>query len=185
MTTTGQPHTSKTSYRVMAWYLRFRERFRKPADFVNSLGIDKGHNVLDYGCGIGSYTIPAARLVGETGRVYALDIHPLAIERVKKRAREEELSNIETIQSDLATGLPENHLDFVLLIDVYTWVDNKIGLLKEIHRIMRPSGELVFLIDHVSPEVCKAEIEDSGLFKLVLQEDNLLRYARFDNITLP
>ncbi|MFW9967312.1 MAG: class I SAM-dependent methyltransferase [Candidatus Thorarchaeota archaeon] len=178
MTTKSQPHTSNTSYRVMAWYLRFRERFRKPADFVSNLGIGEGHNVLDYGCGIGSYTIPAARLVGETGRVYALDIHPFAIERVKKRARKEELSNIETIQSDLATGLPENHLDFALLIDVYTWVDNKIGLLKEIHRILRPSGELVFLIDHVSPEGCKVAVEDSGLFKLVLQEGNLLRYEK-------
>lgn len=177
-TTTGQTHTSNTSFRVMAWYLRFRERFRKPADFVGNLGIEEGHNVLDYGCGIGSYTIPAARLVGKTGRVYALDIHPLAIERVKKRAKKEELSNIETIQSDLDTGLPENHLDFALLIDVYTWVDDKIGLLKEIHRILRPSGELVFLIDHVSPEGCKAAVEDSGLFRLVLQEDNLLRYEK-------
>ncbi|MHA2603360.1 MAG: class I SAM-dependent methyltransferase [Candidatus Thorarchaeota archaeon SMTZ1-83] len=176
--TTNRSHTSDTSYRVMAWYLRFRERFRKPSEFVSTLGIKEGHNVLDYGCGIGSYTIPAARLIGEAGRVYALDIHPLAIKRVMKRAKNEGLSNIVTIQSDLATGLPENHLDFALLIDVYTWVDDKIGLLEEIHRILRPSGELVFLIDHVSPEGCKAAVEDSGLFKLVFQEDNLLRYEK-------
>ena len=177
-TNTNRPHTSNTSYRVMAWYLRFRERFRKPADFVSNLGIEDGHNVLDYGCGIGSYTIPTARLVGESGRVYALDIHPLAIERVKKRAKKEELSNIETIQSDLATGLPDNHLDFALLIDVYTWIDDKIGLLKEMHRILRSSGKLVFLIDHASPEGCKATVEESGLFRLILQEENVLRYEK-------
>jgi ubiquinone/menaquinone biosynthesis C-methylase UbiE len=160
----------------MAWYLRFRERFRKPTDFVSTLGIEEGHKVLDYGCGIGSYTIPLARLVGETGRVYALDIHPIAIERVEKRALKSGFMNVETIQSDLKTGLPDEHLDFALLIDVYTWVDDKIGLLKEIHRILRPDGKLVFLIDHVSPEGCKTTVRESGLFRFILQEENVLRY---------
>ena len=177
-TTTNRPHTSNTSFRVMAWYLRFRERFRKPAEFVSTLGIEEGHKVLDYGCGVGSYTIPAARTVGESGRVYALDIHPIAIERVEKRARKEGLANIETIQSDLATGLPDEHLDFALLIDVYTWIDDKIGLLKEIHRILQPSGKLVFLIDHASPDGCKEMVEESGLFKFILQEGNVLRYEK-------
>jgi ubiquinone/menaquinone biosynthesis C-methylase UbiE len=162
----------------MAWYLRFRERFRKPAEFVSTLGIEEGHNVLDYGCGVGSYTVPVARLVGESGKVYALDIHPIAIERVEKRARKEGLPNIETIQSDLATGLSDEHLDVALLIDVYTWIHDKIGLLKEIHRILKPSGNLVFLIDHASPEECKETVEESGLFKLVLQEENVLRYEK-------
>ncbi|MFW9884795.1 MAG: class I SAM-dependent methyltransferase [Candidatus Thorarchaeota archaeon] len=176
--TANRPHTSNTSFRVMAWYLKFRERFRKPAEFVSTLGISEGHKVLDYGCGVGSYTIPAARLVGESGKVYALDIHPIAIERVEKRARKEGLSNIVTIQSDLATGLPEGHLDFALLIDVFTWIDDKIALLKEIHRILKPLGKLVFLIDHASPEECKEIVGESGLFKLVLQEENVLRYEK-------
>jgi ubiquinone/menaquinone biosynthesis C-methylase UbiE len=162
----------------MAWYLLFRERFRKPTDFVSTLGIEEGHKVLDYGCGIGSYTIPLARLVGETGRVYALDIHPIAIERVEKRALKSGFTNVETIQSDLITGLPDEHLDFALLIDVYTWVDDKIGLLKEIHRILRPDGKLVFLIDHVSPEGCKTTVRESGLFRFILQEENVLRYEK-------
>ncbi|MFX0055731.1 MAG: class I SAM-dependent methyltransferase [Promethearchaeota archaeon] len=177
-TTTNHPHSSNTSFRIMAWYLKFRERFRKPAEFVGTLGIKEGHNVLDYGCGVGSYTIPTARLVGESGKVYALDIHPIAIERVKKRSRKEGLANIETIQSDLATGLSDEHLDFALLIDVYTWIDDKIGLLKEIHRILKPSGKLVFLIDHASPEECKSNVEESGLFRLVFQEENVLRYEK-------
>ncbi|MFW9805014.1 MAG: class I SAM-dependent methyltransferase, partial [Candidatus Thorarchaeota archaeon] len=101
-----------------------------------------------------------------------------AIERVEKRARKEGLSNIVTIQSDLATGLPEGHLDFALLIDVFTWIDDKIALLKEIHRILKPLGKLVFLIDHASPEECKEIVGESGLFKLVLQEENVLRYEK-------
>jgi SAM-dependent methyltransferase len=78
----------------------------------------------------------------------------------------------------LETGLPDEHLDCTLLIDVYTWVDDKIGLLKEIHGILRPSGNLVFLIDHVSPEGSKNTVEESGLFKFILQEGNVLRYEK-------
>jgi ubiquinone/menaquinone biosynthesis C-methylase UbiE len=177
-TTNNGPHMSNTSFRMMAWYLKFRERFRKPAEFVSTLGISEGHKVLDYGCGVGSYTIPVARLVGVSGKVYALDIHPIAIERVEKRAEEEGFSNIETILSDLATGLPEEHLEFALLIDVYTSIDDKVSLLKEIHRILKPSGNLVFLIDHASPEECKETVEASGFFKLVRQEENILRYEK-------
>ncbi|MHA2212023.1 MAG: class I SAM-dependent methyltransferase [Candidatus Thorarchaeota archaeon] len=171
---------SNTSYRIMALYLRARERFRKPAKFVETLGINEGDRVLDYGCGIGSYTIPVAKLVGENGIVYALDIHPLALERVHKRAQKGGFSNIETILSGLKTDLPDEHLDIALLIDVYTWVPAKEELLKEMHRILKTSGKLTFLIDHVSPEDCKKTVAESGLFRFISQEENVLRYEKLD-----
>ena len=169
---------SNTSYRVMAWYLRIRERFRKPKQFIERLGIEEGDKVLDYGCGIGSYTIPVARAVGRDGMVYALDIHPVTVERVEKRARKAGLHNIETIQSDLDTGLPDKHLEFALLIDVYTWVNDKEALLREMYRVLKHSGKLIFLIDHVSPEGCKRTVDESGLFRFIQQDDNVLRYQK-------
>ena len=177
-TETDRPHMSKTSYKVMAWYLRIRERFRKPQQFIERLGIKEGDKILDYGCGIGSYTIPAAKIVGKDGMVYALDVHPIAVERVQKRARKKGVHNIETIQSDIITGLPDEHLEYTLLIDVYTWVDDKETLLQEMHRILKPSGRLVFLIDHVSPEGCKQTVDESGLFRLEKQDDNVLHYVK-------
>jgi ubiquinone/menaquinone biosynthesis C-methylase UbiE len=169
---------SNTSYRIMALYLRARERFRKPEKFIETLGIKEGHKVLDYGCGIGSYTMPVAKLVGVTGAVYALDIHPLALERVRKRAQKTGFVNVETILSGLETGLPDEHLDFALLIDVYTWVPNKEELIAEMHRVLRESGSLVLLIDHVSPEDCKSTIAESGLFRFISQDENVLRYEK-------
>ena len=123
--TTEPRIVSDFNFRVMAAYLRFRERFRKPEETVRMLGIQEGHKVLDFGCGIGSYSIPVSRLVGETGRVFALDIHPMALDRVQKRAERLDLQNIETIQSGLETGLDDNTCDFVLMFDVYSWVSNK------------------------------------------------------------
>lgn len=162
----------------MAAYLKFRERFRKPELFVQEIGVTEGDRVLDYGCGIGSYSIPLAKVVGNSGRIYALDIHPMAIERVRKRAEKEGLTNIETIQSDLATGIPDVHLDYALLIDVWTWVQEKRELLKEMHRTMKSNAKLIILIDHASPDDAKKMADESNLFSFVRQEDNVLHYEK-------
>ena len=162
----------------MASFLRFRERFRKPEEFLREIGIQENETVLDHGCGVGSYSIPAAKIVGPKGKVYALDIHPIAVERTKKRAEKTDLYNVETILSGLENGLPDQHVDVVLLIDVFTWIEDKITLLKEFHRVLKPSGRLFVLIDHASPDGCKDIVEQSGLFVLVSQEDNLLSYVK-------
>jgi len=162
----------------MAAYLRFRERFRKPEETLAAIGIERGHRVLDFGCGIGSYSIPAAKLVGETGQIYALDVHPIAIERVNKRITKSGLTNIKTIQSDLDTGLDNGSLDHVLLLDVYSWIPNKLKLLKELHRVLKPEGKLSVLIDHMSPDEFMDDIERANLFSIELQDDNFFILSR-------
>jgi len=156
----------------MAAYLRFRERFRKPEEIVRMLGIGNGHKVLDFGCGIGSYSIPVSHLVGESGQVYALDVHPIAIDRVQKRAEKLNLHNIETIQSGLETGLDDKSCDFVLMFDVYSWVPNKRALLKELYRVLKTDGKLSVVIDHTSPEEFVFDIEQFGRFAIELREKN-------------
>ena len=170
--TTEPRIVSNFNYRVMAAYLRFRERFRKPEETIRMLGIGKGHKVLDFGCGIGSYSIPVSRLVGENGQVYALDVHPIAIDSVKKRAEKLNLHNIVTIQSGLETGIDDNSCDFVLMFDVYSWVPNKRALLKELHRVLKTDGKLSVIIDHTSPEEFVFDIEQFERFVIELREEN-------------
>ncbi len=178
MTSSAGHHSSNMSYRLMASYLKFRERFRKPKEFLQQLGISQGEIILDHGCGIGSYSIPAAELVGPNGMVYALDIHPLAIERTEKRAQKGGIRNLKTILSGLENGLPDGSVDTVLLIDVFTWIEDKPALLKEFHRVLKPSGRLFILIDHASPEECKSIVSETHLFDLDAQNNNLLQYIR-------
>ena len=165
-------HQSNISYRIMAAYLKIRERFRRPEETLLKLGIGEGQKVLDFGCGIGSYAIPAARLVGNTGWVYALDIHPVAIERVKKRVEQESLNNVTAILSGQETGLSDESIDYVLLIDVFTWISDKDELLRELYRVLKDSGTLAVLIDHMRPANFIEVIERNGLFTIITQDDN-------------
>ncbi|MFW9843244.1 MAG: class I SAM-dependent methyltransferase [Candidatus Thorarchaeota archaeon] len=169
---------SNFNYRVMAAYLRFRERFRKPDHMIESLGIGQGDFVLDFGCGIGSYAIPTAKRVGSSGRVYALDIHPMAIERVQKRVKKEGLTNIETILSGLETGLADESLDYILLFDVYTWIPNKRPLLKELSRILKSTGKMSVLIDHTNPEEFINDLRCYGFFNIEIQDDNFFTLSK-------
>ena len=169
---------AKKGYRFLLTYLHLRERFRKPTELLKTIGLEKEDSVLDYGCGAGSYSIPASDIVGDKGKVYALDIHPKSIEYVKKRAMKQGITNLETILSGLETGLPNGSIDFALVLDVFYWVKNRQALLKEVSRILKPSGRLILLVDHMTPEDCKAIVQDSDLFKLCSQDENLLQYMK-------
>ena len=72
-------------FRIATALMRIRGLFRDKKREVVLTGAKRGDIILDYGCGIGFNTIPAAGIVGEEGRVYALDIHPLAIRAVEKK----------------------------------------------------------------------------------------------------
>jgi ubiquinone/menaquinone biosynthesis C-methylase UbiE len=72
--------------------------------------------------------------------VYALDLHPLAVERVRTLARKQQLGNVETIQSDCATGLPDGSVDVVLLYDIFHMLSEPDAILGELHRVLPNPG---------------------------------------------
>jgi ubiquinone/menaquinone biosynthesis C-methylase UbiE len=147
-------------------YLRLRERSGSPQRQIEALGLRRGEVILDYGCGIGSYAVPAARKVGAEGTVYALDIHPLAVETVQRRSRQENLPNIRTILSGLDTGLPDESVDVVLLYDVFHAVQDKGALLRELHRVLKAGGLLSVIPDHMGQAELLETVQAGRLFSL-------------------
>jgi len=83
-------HMSNLSFRILALIHDnpIRSVFCDPYKRLRVAGLKRGQKVLEVGCGPGFFTIPAAKIVGEEGAVYAADVHPLAIERVKGKNRE-------------------------------------------------------------------------------------------------
>jgi ubiquinone/menaquinone biosynthesis C-methylase UbiE len=158
------------AYKFMKWTFKLRDRYRSRRDILSTVPIQPGHHVLDFGCGPGSYTRIAAREVGPSGTVYALDIHPLAIETVKKIAEQENLNNIQTICSDGPTGLAKNSIDVILLYDIFHMLGKPDQVLEELHRILKPEGFLSFSDHHMKEEAIVSRITQNGLFRLAKKE---------------
>ena len=169
---------SDIGFGFMSLFFRVRDLFRKPEKILEKLDIREGQTVLDFGCGPGSYTIPVARIVGKNGKVYALDIHPLAVKTVENKAKKESLTNITPIISDRDTGLPDESVDVTLLYDTIHSIDDKQALLAELHRVIKPKGLLSILVDHMKVEDVVEIAEKDGRFSLKEQDGNLLNFER-------
>jgi ubiquinone/menaquinone biosynthesis C-methylase UbiE len=106
---------------------------------------------VDYACGPGHYIIPMAEKVGPDGRVYAVDIQPLTMESVQKKAARKGLKNITTVLVDsYDTGLPAAVADIVVFLDAFHMVAEPEALLREIHRLLKPQGLLFMDPGHLA-----------------------------------
>ena len=157
---------SNFDFQFMSVGYKFRDFFLTRLNILEEVGIKPGFQVLDYGCGPGGYIIPLAELVGESGKVYALDIHPLAIQKVQAITLKKQLANLETILSDCQTGLQDNSLDVVLLYDIFHHLSDSDVVLKELYRVLKPDGILSFSDHHMKENEIVAEVTNSGLFRL-------------------
>jgi len=165
-------------FKAMSFFFRFRDFYQPRGKVLAEVKLETGFNILDYGCGPGSYTVAAAKVVGETGMVYALDIHPLAVKQVQKTAARKRLTNIETILSDCATGLPDESIDIVLLYDTFHKLSQPDKVLAELHRVLKPNGTLSFSDHHLKENEVISRITGEGLFKPLPKGKRVYNFAR-------
>lgn len=158
---------SNRDFRFMSLFFRIRDLFVPRRRVLEEVRIERGFIVLDYGCGHGSYVPATAELVGESGKVYALDAHPIAIEMVKKLTSKKQLGNVGTIHSDCDTGLAERSVDVVLLYDTFHALSDPRGVLKELHRVLKPTGLLSFSDHHMGEDEIHSGVAAGRLFEFV------------------
>jgi len=158
---------STIGFRLMTLMYLVRDLLQDPRRILEIAQLREGMRVADYGCGPGSFTIPAALIVGEGGRVYAIDIHPLAVSSVRERASKRGLRNVETILvQGYDTGIEASSIDRVLLIDTIHRIEDPGALFGELHRILKPDGLLFMHKGHMSMSEQRDLVEKSGLFEV-------------------
>ena len=119
--------------------------FRNPYRLLKAAGIKPGQKVLEVGCGPGFFTIPAAKIVGEEGSIYAVDVHPLAIKKVKEKVEREGIKNVNPIFVNASdTGLPDQSIDLAFIFGLRYIAGGMENLISEMHRILKPGGVLSF-----------------------------------------
>ncbi len=164
-------------------------------DFLTNIGISNGDTVLDFGCGRGYYTIPAAHLVGRNGKVYALDKREDRLSTVRRKVHARNLSNIEILHTTREINIPLDNtfIDVVLLYDVlhshYFTPSKRKELLCKIQRIVKSDGLISVYPRHMNTEDVYKEMQRMNFLfekKLVttilhnrtLVEDTVLNFKK-------
>jgi len=145
---------------------------------MDILSIHPGSTVADIGAGSGWFTVRAARRVGDTGEVYAVDINPEAITYINRRAQKEGAHKVKTILSKPDDALlPPQSVDSVLLLKTYHEVAHPIVLMRNLRTSLTPDARIGIIdrngngVDHgVDSKVVIQEMSEAG-YELVQNED--------------
>jgi ubiquinone/menaquinone biosynthesis C-methylase UbiE len=169
------------------WLMRDqRQREEDCATLLKALDVKPGQVVCDMGCGNGFYTLQLARLVGEEGRVLAVDIQPEMLHMLQERAKEAQITNIQLIEgTPVDPKLPEGGVDLILLVDVYHEFSHPEQMLKAMRESLKPTGRIALvefrledpdvpikLLHKMSKKQIMKEFPPNG-FKLVDEFDKL------------
>ena len=123
-----------------------REKEEKPEKAIAALDLKPGMFVGDVGAGTGYYSIRIAKHIAPGGKVFANDIQPEMLDKLRSNATAEGVTNVEPVlgtESD--PKLPRGKLDLVILVDVYHEFSRPQRMLEAIRDSLKPGGRLVLL----------------------------------------
>jgi ubiquinone/menaquinone biosynthesis C-methylase UbiE len=183
----GREIAQTMHYEGAAWLTReSRQREEDCEMLLEALSVPPGVTVCDMGCGNGFYSLELAKLVGEEGKVLAVDIQREMLQMLKERAADEKIANIELIHGTVVDPkLPEASVDLMLMVDVYHEFSHPEEMLAAIRKSLKPSGRVALVefraedpkvpikpLHKMSKEQIMKEFPPNG-FKLVEEFDEL------------
>lgn len=163
----AEPHHdhdhSATSHRrfddVERWVEVFddpeRDSWQHPQQVLQFLGISEGQTVADVGAGTGYFTVLMAQLVGESGKVYAVDVEPALVKHLEERTAKAGLFQVVPVLAEPDDPLlPEGGVDLVLIVDTWHHIEDRIDYLATLAATLKPGGR-VGLVDWRKGELPK------------------------------
>jgi len=129
---------------------------KKVETFLRRTGLSQDQTVLDFGCNEGNYTIPAARVIGERGKVYALDKNKDSLKKLMREVEKKRLRNTKPLHVEEDQELPLRSccVDAVLLYDTlhggyFPEGAQRSAALQRIYRVLKPQGFLSYYPTHL------------------------------------
>lgn len=123
--------------------------FADPTENLKNLDIKEGWRAADFGTGSGFYALALAKRVGDSGRVYAVDVQKDLLAKLANKAKEEHLGNVEVVWADIdqvgGTKLQDSSLDAVVISNVLFQSENKNNLVLETLRVLQHGGEALVI----------------------------------------
>jgi ubiquinone/menaquinone biosynthesis C-methylase UbiE len=153
-----------------------RDSWQQPDRVVESLAITAGASVADLGVGGGYFTWRLADAVGESGRVYAVDVDADMTSHIADQSREKGYANVQPVLAEFDDPLlPEAGVDLIFTCNTYHHIEHRDEYFRRAARYLRPGGRVAvveprgqgwfqrWLFPHfVAAEVILAEMEAAG-----------------------
>jgi len=151
---TASPHEMHQRHGDPAAYIASlddpaRDAYQKPDEVMKALALRPGEVVADIGSGSGYFTLRFARAVGETGRVYAVDVSPDMIRHLNRRLRDAGVRNVVPVLADLDDPLlPDASVDRFVIVNTWHHVEDRPAYLALLRRMLKPGGQVVHIDFH-------------------------------------
>jgi SAM-dependent methyltransferase len=163
---TGRPLTRMLGYRD-TWLEGIPETsiasFAGTGNPFSIAEIHAGERVVDVGCGAGTDSLIAAKMVSPTGKVIGVDMTPAMLAKARRSATEAQLSNVEFLEGySESLPVPDGWADVIVSNGVLNLMPDKVLALKEMARVLKPGGRLQIgdiLVQKAVPISAKRKID--------------------------
>jgi ubiquinone/menaquinone biosynthesis C-methylase UbiE len=121
--------------------------FANPEGNVEQVFLEEGMKVADLGAGVGAYTVPLAKKVGDTGKVYAVEVQKELLGNIRSNAEQAGVHNVEYLWGNIeqmgGSKIADHAVDLVVVANVLFQVEDKQGTVDEIRRILKIGGHVL------------------------------------------
>jgi ubiquinone/menaquinone biosynthesis C-methylase UbiE len=167
-----------------------RKEWLPPDEVIAALHLREGEDIADLGAGTGFFALPMAKALGSGGRVFAVDVAPEMLARLRSRLTEAGIENVQCFEGEASsTGLSSACADVVFMANVWHEFDDHAEVLAEARRLLKPGGRIAILdwrpdaepghgppVGHrIAASAAEASMEAAGL--VIRFDGNVGRYS--------